>query len=128
MKVGDSDSTKCWKEDECGSKKAVESQGNPVRCVESDVGCGEDSGSREESEIAEKRRLSPDGVLHFAALRDEVAQIREEHYAIRETLFRREGELDRTRNALQSIAQERDFLKKKVLLFYFLLHLIPTFE
>ena len=71
--------------------------------------------SREESEIiCEKPRLSPDSVFQFAALRDEVAQIREEHFAIRETLFRKEGELDRTRSALENIAEERDFLKKKV--------------
>ena len=53
-------------------------------------------------------------VSPFASLCHEVAQIREEHIAIRESLYEREGELLRTRAALQNIAHERDFLKNKV--------------
>lgn len=50
----------------------------------------------------------------FASICREVAQIREEHVAIRKSLSEREGELGKTRVALRSIAQERDLLRNKV--------------
>lgn len=55
----------------------------------------------------------------FASLCQEVAQIRQEHAAIKDNLYKKEGELDQTRNALESIAKERDFLKNKVILLVF---------
>ncbi|CAL8130708.1 unnamed protein product [Orchesella dallaii] len=52
--------------------------------------------------------------VQFASLCQEVAEIRQEHAAIKDNLYKKEGELDRTRFALENIAKERDFLKNKV--------------
>lgn len=59
--------------------------------------------------------------VQFALLRQEVAQIQQEHAAIKDNLYKKEGELDFTRNALENIAKERDFLKNKVKLHFFFL-------
>lgn len=53
--------------------------------------------------------------VQFASLCQEVAQIRQEHAAIKDNLYKKEGELDQTRSALENIAKERDFLKNKVI-------------
>ncbi|ODM97783.1 Usher syndrome type-1C protein-binding protein 1, partial [Orchesella cincta] len=50
----------------------------------------------------------------FASICREVAQIRDEHVAIRKNLSERENELGKTRVALRNIAEERDSLRNKV--------------
>ncbi|CAL8130718.1 unnamed protein product [Orchesella dallaii] len=71
-----------------------------------------DNGSR-----AQNHQQKSPAAIHpsqFASICREVAQIREEHVAIRRNLSEKEGELGKTRVALRNIAEERDSLRNKV--------------